>query len=71
MHSLFIETTMYHDIKSIEPEYTTSDLEDTVITITRQDDSEFLLFVSNIENGDKRFVKLLTQQWNNARENTD
>jgi hypothetical protein len=39
----------------------------TVITITRTDDSTFMLFVSAVEGGDKLFVNTLKAQWEKAK----
>lgn len=57
------EIATFADITSIEVEYSEDEFENTIVTITRSDDSDFLLFVSNTNKGDKRFVKELKKRW--------
>lgn len=57
------ESAVYEDIKNIETEFSKTELSNTIVTITRNDDSTFLLFVSNTDEGDKTFVEELTKAW--------
>ncbi|MDC0603043.1 DUF4234 domain-containing protein, partial [Aliiglaciecola sp.] len=57
------ESAVYEEIKNIETEFSKTELSNTIVTITRYDDSTFLLFVSNTDEGDKTFVEELTKAW--------
>lgn len=58
-----IEIAMLKDIKDISVNYAKSDTENTIITITRNDNSDFKLFVSPINEGDKVFTSKLNELW--------
>jgi hypothetical protein len=58
-----LETASFQDIKKVDVKFDEEYEGTTIVTITRQDDSDFLLFVSNINDGDKLFVKELKQLW--------
>lgn len=57
------EIATFQEIENIQVEFSDSDLANTIITITRNDKSDFMLFVSNVDEGDKRFVETLKQKW--------
>ncbi|MFT5276468.1 MAG: transglutaminase-like putative cysteine protease [Granulosicoccus sp.] len=61
--SFNLETASFQDIKKIDVKFDEEYEGTTIVTITRQDDSDFLLFVSNINDGDELFVKKLKQLW--------
>ncbi|GAC21779.1 DUF3857 domain-containing transglutaminase family protein [Paraglaciecola arctica] len=57
-----LEVASYDQIKNIEVEYGVDD-SNTVITIKRRDSSDFMLFVSTIDGGDKLFFNMLNKLW--------
>jgi len=57
------EIVSFEQVKDIKVKYAEDSDSNTVITITRTDDSDFLLFVSAVDAGDKLFVNKLKQQW--------
>lgn len=57
------ENAKYEDIDQIDVKFSGSMLEDTIITITRLDGSDFLLFVSAEDAKDKVFVSKLKALW--------
>jgi hypothetical protein len=58
-----LETASYDQIKNIEVEYGEDAETNTIITIKRQDSSEFMLFVSTVDGGDKLFFNKLNSLW--------
>lgn len=61
------EVATYDQIKNIEVEYGEDDDSNTIITITRIDSSNFLLFASQIDDGDKLFFTELNKLWKNQK----
>jgi hypothetical protein len=57
------DVAQYSQIKDIEVTWGTAYLENTIVKVTRQDDSDFLLYVSAQDELDKDFVKQLRLQW--------
>ena len=57
------EIVTFDQIKDIEVKYAANEMSNTVITITRMDESNFMLFVSAEDKGDKLFVTKLKAQW--------
>ncbi|WP_148707076.1 hypothetical protein [Marinobacter sp. F3R11] len=57
----------YEDIERVDVKWSTSLLEDTVITISDVYGNEFELWVSSESGGDKKFVKELKRLWNMKR----
>ena len=57
------DVATYDEIKNIEVEYGSSEFSDTVITITKHDDSEFILFASTEDEKDKLFLRELSDLW--------
>lgn len=60
---LSIEKASYRNIKGIDVQYGQSSSADTIVTISRLDDSNFMLFLSGDKRKDKRFVKKMTELW--------
>lgn len=60
---LSIEKSSYESIKDIDVQYAETLSDDTIITISRFDDSTFMLFLSGDKPNDKRFVKKMTGFW--------
>jgi nitrate reductase NapE component len=58
-----IQSASFDEVKSIDVEYNEKKEDNSLITITRRDDTDFLLFVSNVNGGDKRFAKKLLVTW--------
>ncbi|XOV78635.1 MAG: DUF3857 domain-containing protein [Aestuariibacter sp.] len=54
----------YDAIKDIKVEYAKNDDENTVVTVVRKDNTDFLLFVSPISSKDRIFTKALLDNWN-------
>lgn len=61
--TLSVETADYQDIKDIKVTWSGSYLDNTVISIERHDETNFLLYVDNEGEQDKHFVKQLKQLW--------
>ncbi|WP_281559989.1 DUF3857 domain-containing protein [Thalassomonas sp. RHCl1] len=57
------EIVTFDQIKDIEVKYAKDELSNTIITITRLDDSNFMLFVAAEEKGDRLFVDELKALW--------
>lgn len=53
----------YDRIQDINVKQAESDMEDTIVTIVLKDESEFLLFVSAVDEGDIEFVETLKNYW--------
>ena len=58
-----LEKASYDEVKEIEVEWSDVFLDDTVITIYRKDGSDFVLYVSNTDGGDKIFYNKLKSFW--------
>jgi len=65
---LYVESEHLSQVAKIEPVYSTSWNESTIVTITRADGSEFVLYLSKDKGLDKVFVKTLTNNWQAAKE---
>lgn len=63
------EIAEFDDIKEVKTTYAESEGDNTVITITRYDDSHFELFVSSFDDDDDIFVDELTSLWQAAKAN--
>jgi len=50
-------------VKDIKAKYATDSNQNTVITVIRENDTEFLLFVSTVDGGDKIFMEQLLTLW--------
>ena len=61
--TFLIQSASFDEVKSIDVEYNEKGGDNSFITITRHDDSDFVLFVSNVNGGDKRFAKKLLDTW--------
>lgn len=59
------ETARFDEIKDIKTSWSKSWSSDTVIDIIRNDDSKFILFISNTGKKDKVFVEGLMDRWEN------
>jgi len=59
------EIVTFDKVKDIKVKYADDEASNTIITVTRTDDSEFMLFVSVVDEGDKLFVKKLKALWKN------
>jgi len=57
------ETADFSEIKEIKTNWGKSWGDDTVIDIIRNDDSKFIVFISNTDKKDKVFVKELMSRW--------
>ncbi|UTA46942.1 DUF3857 domain-containing transglutaminase family protein [Simiduia sp. 21SJ11W-1] len=62
-----VELANFEDIANIEFEPANGWGENAIITITRKDESSFLLFASSMEGGDKQFFKALNERWQAAQ----
>jgi transglutaminase-like putative cysteine protease len=58
-----LEVASFDQVKNIEVEYAENKDSNTIITIKRQDSTEFMLFVSTVDGGDKLFFNLLNSLW--------
>lgn len=58
-----MEKVAFNDIKDISIKYAETDEENTIITVTRLDDTNFTLFVSAVDKGDKLFIDKLQALW--------
>ena len=58
-----LEEAAWTDIAGLDVAYSDNWLDDTVITVTRTDKTEFVLTVSNSEHGDRRFYNRLMKEW--------
>ncbi|MHB8876231.1 MAG: hypothetical protein ACYC8T_21275 [Myxococcaceae bacterium] len=61
--ALTAETASYAEIASVEPKLSKEWLEDSTISVTRKDGTEFLLTVSNTDHGDQKFLNRLMKEW--------
>lgn len=64
--TLFTELAEYNDIADINVNKATSNNENTTVTITRKDGSDFVLYLSNTDHTDDRFIKELKRRWEAA-----
>jgi transglutaminase-like putative cysteine protease len=58
-----LQSASFDEVKSIDVEYNEKEEGNSFITITRHDDTDFLLYVSNVNGGDERFAKKLLATW--------
>ncbi len=63
----YMHTEQLSEIKDIHVNYSNGSKENTTVTIIRQDESKFILYVSAEEKLDKEFVKTLKQKWESAK----
>lgn len=66
---LLSEMARYDEIRDIKVEYAKDDLENTLVTIVREDDTDFVLYVAPYEGKDKVFVSELMSNWTSRRDN--
>lgn len=64
---LVTERASFSDIESIKPAYSEDDLENTTVTITRLDGSEFVLYLNSEGKLDNSFVNELQSYWRHQR----
>lgn len=64
---LSVEKADYSNIKNIEVQYGKAYADDTIITISRSDDSTFMLFLSGDKSKDRHFVKEMTKLWDESK----
>ena len=64
---LSIEKARYEEIKDIDTQYGDTYFDTTVVTITRHDDSTFMLFLSGDKVKDKMFIRKMTKYWQEAQ----
>lgn len=57
------EMADYDEIKDIRVDWSNSYVDNTTVTIVRDDESEFILFVSGVDGRDRLFVNALKQSW--------
>lgn len=57
------ESAEFDAVKDIQVQYSTDEFENTLVTVVRHDDSEFLLYVSPTDKKDKVFAENLMAQW--------
>lgn len=62
----YVEEAAMTEIADIDASFSTGTLEDTMITVTRTNGTEFILFVSPDEGGDRRFFQTLQEHWRHA-----
>ena len=62
-----VEVANYNEIKDINVTWSDSFDDNTVIKIIRNDDSDFLLYVSREKRKDKKFVEELKRKWKQAK----
>jgi transglutaminase-like putative cysteine protease len=62
-----LENVAFNDIKDISVKYAEDKDDNTIITVTRLDDTNFKLFVSSIKAGDKLFVDKLKALWQSVK----
>ena len=60
---LSIEKASFENIKDIAPQYGESYGDDTIVTISRYDDTNFLLFLSGDKEKDRVFVSKMKEYW--------
>ena len=60
---LNFESARFSEVKNIEATYSQTRSEISSITITRKDNSEFILYVSSENGKDRQFVETLKTQW--------
>jgi hypothetical protein len=58
-----LEQATYQEIADVDVTYSEGWLEDTVVVVTREDDTEVLLVVANTDQGDRRFYNRLVKEW--------
>ncbi len=60
---LNFESARFSEVKNIKATYSQTRSEISSVTITRKDDSEFILYISSENGKDKQFVETLKTQW--------
>jgi len=66
-NKLYIEKAHFNTIQKIDVNYSKGEFENTIVTITRKDNSSFSLYVSSIDALDKVFVRQLQNRWNKVK----
>ena len=61
------EQATYEQIQDIRFDRKTGESENSIVTIVRKDGSEFLLFVSNVDDKDTLFIEALKAHWLKSR----
>lgn len=69
-NELYIEKAHFNTIQKIDVNYSEGEFENTIVTITRKDNSSFSLYVSSIDALDKVFVKELQNRWDKVKMDT-
>ena len=69
-NKLYIEKAHFNAIEKIDVNYSKGELDNTIITITRKDNSSFPLYVSSMDALDKVFVKKLQNRWDKVKMDT-
>ncbi|GEA10595.1 DUF3857 domain-containing transglutaminase family protein [Alteromonas sp. KUL49] len=62
------DVALFTEVSDIEVEPADNEFDNTIVTITRDDSSTFILFVSAINDKDDIFVSELKQRWMNSKE---
>lgn len=66
--SLLQQQATYGEIKDVQVDWNQGFGNNTTVTIVREDDSEFLLYVSNTDHKDRLFVNALKERWQHHRQ---
>lgn len=61
------EIAIFQDVKHITAKYADSESDNTIVTITRDDGSQFELFISSYDDEDKEFVQKLKALWRSSK----
>ena len=62
------EVATFTEVAGIDVKYSEDEVEETIITITRHDATEFMLFVTPLDDDDQMFVKALKESWNKHKD---
>jgi hypothetical protein len=65
---LLQQQATYGEIKDVQVDWNQGFGNNTTVTIVREDDSEFLLYVSNTDHKDRLFVNALKERWQHHRQ---
>ena len=60
---MYIETAGYDEIEELQPEFSTSWLEESTVTVSRNDGSDFVLYMSPDEKESRKFYNRLLEEW--------
>lgn len=64
---MYIETASYDDIEAMQPKYSTSWLEQSTVTVARNDGTDFVLYMSPDEKESRKFYNRLLEEWKATR----